>query len=117
LTILPGTRGPLRSIILASTGQDVRDCINCDTCDGWMLPGMDLTFGEVMQAAARDDPLALENRTLWACDDLLPKVRCPSGIDIASVILALVREAELRGIPAPDNRRLPSDARRTTDNE
>jgi heterodisulfide reductase subunit C len=71
--------------------------MNCDTCDAWMLPGMDLTFGEVMQAAARDDPLALENQTLWACDDLLPRVRCPSGIDIASVILVLVREAELRG--------------------
>ena len=62
-----------------------------------MAPGMDLTFGEIMRAAARDDPRALDNQTLATCDELLPRVRCPSGIDIASVILALVREAELRG--------------------
>jgi heterodisulfide reductase subunit C len=67
-----------------------------------MAPGMDLTFGEIMQAAARNDPQALENSTLWTCDDLLPRVRCPSGIDVASVILALVREAELRGIRTLD---------------
>jgi heterodisulfide reductase subunit C len=83
---------------MTSTGQDVRECTNCDSCDDWMLPGMDLTFGEIMRAAARDDRRALENNTLWTCDDLLPRVRCPAGIDIASVILVLVREAELRGI-------------------
>jgi heterodisulfide reductase subunit C len=103
LTDLPPQRGPLRSVILAATGQDVRECTNCDTCDAWIAPGMDLTFGEVMQAAARDDPQAIENSTLWTCDDLLPRVRCPSGIDIASVILALVREAELRGRQTMDS--------------
>ena len=97
LSDFPRQRGPLRSVILASTGQDVRECVNCDACDAWILPGMDLTFGEIMQAAARDDPQALDNSTLWACDDLLPRVRCRSGIDVASVILVLVREAELRG--------------------
>ena len=102
LTSSPNTRGPLRSVILAATGQDVRECINCDTCDAWMAPGMDLTFGEVMQAAARDDPQALDNNTLWTCDDLLPRVRCPSGIDIASVILVLIREGELRGLRTMD---------------
>jgi heterodisulfide reductase subunit C len=110
----PGTRGPLRSIILTSTGQDVRECTNCDSCDAWMLPGMDLTFGEIMQAAARDDAKAIENSTLWTCDDLLPRVRCPSGIDIASVILVLVREAELRGVRTTDDRRQTDDGVRET---
>ncbi len=76
---------------------------------------MDLTFGEIMQAAARDDPRALENSTLWTCDDLLPRVRCPSGIDIASVILVLVREAELRGIRTPDDGRWTADGGRETE--
>jgi hypothetical protein len=70
-----------------------------------MVPGMDLTFGEIMQAAARDDSRALYNDTLAACDDLLPRVRCPSGIDIASVMLALVREAERRGRQTTDDGR------------
>lgn len=94
---------------MTSTGQDVRLCTNCDACDDWMVPGMDLTFGEIMQAAARDDPRALQNHTLWACDDLLPRVRCPSGIDIASVILALAREAELRGVRTMDGGRQTED--------
>lgn len=97
MTNLPSSRGPLRAIIKTSTGQDVRECMNCNSCDDWMSPGMDLTFREILQAAARDDPQAIDNQTLWRCDELLARVRCPSGIDIASVILVLMREAELRG--------------------
>ncbi|HLC02343.1 MAG TPA: hypothetical protein VJK02_04855 [Anaerolineales bacterium] len=96
-------RGPLRAVIMTSTGQDIRECTNCNSCDDWMAPGMDLTFGEVLRAAARDDPGALDNQTLWACDELLARVRCPSGIDIASVILALIHEAELRGQRTTDD--------------
>ena len=105
------TRAPLRAIIMTSTGQDVRACMNCDSCQDWMAPGMDLTFGEIMRAAARDDPRALKNQTLATCDELLARVRCPSGIDIASVILALVREAELRGRQTIDGGRETGDRR------
>jgi heterodisulfide reductase subunit C len=60
---------------------------------------MDLSFGEIMQAAARNDLSALSNRTLWTCDDLLgPHLLCPHDIDIAAVIIALAREAESRGL-------------------
>jgi len=98
----PSTRGPLRGIILASTGQDVNRCVNCAHCDRFDLPDMDLTFGEIIQAAARDDPVALTNSTLWCCDDLLLFCSiCTNKIDIPSVILALQREAELRGL-APE---------------
>lgn len=92
-------QAPLHAIILAATGQDVRLCANCGNCNGRMEAGMDLSFGEVMQAAARNDPSALTNRTLWICDDLLAShLQCPHDIDIASVIIALAREAESRGL-------------------
>ena len=90
---------PLHAVILAATSQDVRLCSNCGNCNGPMAPGMDLTFGEVLQAAARNDPSALTNKTLRACDDLLgPQLLCPHGIDIAAVIIALAREARSRGV-------------------
>jgi heterodisulfide reductase subunit C len=64
-----------------------------------MTPQMDLSFGEIMRAAARDDPQALQNATLWACDDLIERnARCQAGLDIASVILVLRREAQVRGL-------------------
>lgn len=60
---------------------------------------MDLSFGEILQAAARNDSLALTNTSLWSCDDLLLYCSlCHNGIDIPSVILALQGEAELRGL-------------------
>lgn len=90
---------PLHAVILAATSQDVRLCTNCGNCDGLMAPGMDLTFGEVLQAASRNDPIALTNDTLWACDDLLgPQLLCPHDTDIAAVIIALAREARSRGV-------------------
>ena len=64
-----------------------------------MAPGMDLSFGEIMQAAARNDLTAITNRTLWTCDDLLgPHLLCPHDIDIAAVIITLAREAQSRGL-------------------
>jgi heterodisulfide reductase subunit C len=60
---------------------------------------MDLTFAEVLQAAARNDSIALTNDTLWACDDLLgPQLICPHNIDIPAVIIALAREARSKGL-------------------
>jgi heterodisulfide reductase subunit C len=90
---------PLHAIILAATRQDVRLCENCGNCNGRMAPGMDLTFGEIMQAAARNDITALTNKTLWTCDDLLAShLLCPNGIDIPAVIIALARESASRGL-------------------
>lgn len=92
-------RGPLPFIILTATGQDVRRCANCHSCEHLTTPDMDLSFGELMRAASRDDPLTLTNRTLWRCEDVLESsVRCQSGIDIPAVIHALRREAERRGL-------------------
>jgi len=91
-------RGPLPFIILAETGQDVRHCANCRNCEDWMTPGMDLDFGEILRAAARNDPFALQNRSLWNCDDAFTNtIHCQQGFDIPAVIRTLRHEARLRG--------------------
>jgi heterodisulfide reductase subunit C len=70
-------------------------CSNCWTCEDLKTPGMDLSFGEIMRAIARNDQHVLGNESIWACDDLLDRSpRCQAGLDIASVILALRREAQ-----------------------
>jgi heterodisulfide reductase subunit C len=72
-------------------------CTNCWPHENLETPEMDLNCGEIMRAVARNDPRVLENRSLWVCDELLEKSpRCQAGLDIASVILALRREAQER---------------------
>lgn len=94
------TRGPLRHIILAATGQDIRACAHCGACDQQLTPEMDLTLGELFQAAAQNDPIALKSRTLWACDPVaLQRHRCQGKIDLPAVIMAMRQEANLRGLP------------------
>jgi heterodisulfide reductase subunit C len=93
----PSGRGPLAHIILAQTGEDVRNCVNCELCDQ-SFPEADYTFNELMQATARNDLHVLERSTLWNCDNLLEsKMTCLGGIDIPKVIQALRDEASLRG--------------------
>lgn len=90
-------RGPLTHIILAQTGEDVRNCINCELCDQ-SIQGIDLAFNDLMQAAARDDSGILEKSALWNCNSLLESdLTCLGGIDIPKVVLALRHEAKIRG--------------------
>jgi heterodisulfide reductase subunit C len=92
-------RGPLPFIILAETGQDVRLCANCQSCEDLRVSGMDLSFGEVIRAAGRDDPIALTNDTLWNCDEaLIRQPICQSSLDIYAIIQALRYEARARGL-------------------
>ena len=63
---------------------------------------MDLTIGEILQAANRNDESVLASQTLWNSDELLErKLHCQAGIDVVSVLLALIRLAQDRGIKAP----------------
>jgi heterodisulfide reductase subunit C len=96
-------RGPLRAVILAATGQDVRLCANCASCESLIAPGMDLGLGEMVRAAARNDSSVLTCASLWACEDLLLRpIPCQAGLSIPAIVIALQREAELRGL-APDS--------------
>jgi hypothetical protein len=91
-------RGPLAFVILAATGQDIRLCTNCSSCEHLTSPKMDLGIGELMQAAAANRVRVLSCRTLWNCEELLetPPI-CHVGLDIAAIILALQRESIRRG--------------------
>jgi heterodisulfide reductase subunit C len=94
-------RGPLRAVILAATGQDVRLCANCASCESLMASGMDLTLGEMVRAAARNDSSVLTCASLWACEALLLRpIPCQAGLSIPAIVIALQREAELRGLAA-----------------
>ena len=69
------------------------------------FPGDGPGIGEVMHAAAHDDPAALVSRTTWMeVRHCLLRPAVPGRpLDIASVLL-LQREAEVRGL-APDEPR------------
>ena len=96
-------RGPLRAIILAATGEDVRLCANCASCENLMAPGMDRSLGELVRAAARNDASVLTCASLWACEDLLLRpLPCQAGLSLPAIVITLQREAELRGL-APDS--------------
>ena len=91
-------RGPLRAVILAKTGEDVRQCTSCWHCEQEIEAGMDLSFGDIIRAAAKNDPAALNNKTLWNCDIVIQQNPiCPSGLDRNLVIHALREEAQIRG--------------------
>jgi heterodisulfide reductase subunit C len=63
---------------------------------------MDLTIGEILQSANRNDESVLSCQTLWNCDELLVrKLHCQAGIDVASVLLALIHVAKDRGFQGP----------------
>ncbi|MGD8604756.1 MAG: hypothetical protein PVF49_09320 [Anaerolineales bacterium] len=63
---------------------------------------MDLTIGEILHAANHNDESVLACQTLWNCDELLErKLHCQAGLDIASVLLALIRLAQDRGFNGP----------------
>jgi len=93
---------PLPSIVLSRTGQDVRLCQACDQCDDLRAEGMDLTFGEILRLAARNDMRALACDSLWRCEPLLsPRPPCQADLDIQAVIRALRKEALRRGYGPP----------------
>lgn len=96
-------RGPLRAVILAKSGEDVRKCNACWHCEQELEHGMDISLGEIIRAAAQNDPAALQNDSLWNCDPVLESNPiCPSGLDRLAVIHALRDEAMTRGCNRED---------------
>lgn len=92
-------RGPLRAIVLSSTGQDLAECAYCDLCEKYHIDGMDLSIGELIRAAKQNDSRVLSSRTLWLADQWIERgMRCQAGLDLSSILLALQREALARGI-------------------
>ncbi len=95
----PSQRGPLAAVILAKTGEDIRVCGQCQSCFIENQPSMNLSIGELLQAAARNDTSVLSSQTLWDYDLALEvNGNCQQGINLTKVMTALRMEAELGGI-------------------
>lgn len=58
---------------------------------------MDLSIGELMQGAARNDERVLSCVSLWAFEPLAGRVICQQGINVPSVLEVLRQEARRRG--------------------
>jgi heterodisulfide reductase subunit C len=94
--------GPLRVIVLASTGQDVRKCWHCEACNTNLAPDQDVTLETLLQMVVMNDEEALTSHTLWS-DTVLasaPHV-CSNGLDVEAIMLALRLEAHRRGLQLP----------------
>lgn len=96
-------RGPIPAIVLATTNEDIRNCGHCQPCCFEIDQEMDLTLGELLQMAARDDHAVFTSKTLWAYD--LSSVKpdhCQEGINLPLVVEALRNEAIYRGYSPTD---------------
>lgn len=91
------TRGPLPFLVLSSCGEDVRRCTSCWGCEALTAPGMDLSIGEVMQGAARNDERVLACTSLWIIESLPGRIVCQQGINVPAVLEVLRQEAVRRG--------------------
>ncbi len=92
-------QAPLPSVVIASTGQNVRACQACQNCDDLRCEGMELTFGEIMRATARDEVAVLSSPSLWCCEPLIRRpLHCQADLDVPAVIEILRREAFRRGL-------------------
>jgi hypothetical protein len=92
-------RSSLRSIVLAQTGQDVNRCCSCALCAELTNEAGDVSLAMLMQWILADDERALTCRTVWS-DDVLRQTEhtCANQLDIPTVLLALRREANRRGL-------------------
>jgi len=91
--------GPLRAIVLAATGQDVRKCQHCDFCSTNLEPDQDISLESLLQLVIMNDEEVLTCRTLWS-DAVLASSKhiCGNNLDIVAVLLALRAEARRRGL-------------------
>ena len=72
-------RGPLPHIVLSGCGEDVRRCTSCWGCEALTAPEMDLSIGELMQGAARNDERVLTCTSLWKGPPLPRRIVCAQG--------------------------------------
>lgn len=89
----------LRTIVLATTGQDVRRCGNCALCEDIVCDDQDVTLEMLVQWVIVNDVRALTCRTLWS-DQFMRKAdgACTNDLNIPVIFLALRAEAQRRGI-------------------
>jgi heterodisulfide reductase subunit C len=91
--------GPLRLVVLAATGQDVRKCSHCEFCSTKIDPVQDVSLETLLQMVVMNDEEVLTTRTLWS-DKVLESAQhvCASNLNLEAVLLALRNEAWRRGL-------------------
>ena len=80
----------LRRMVMARSGQDVRQCQACLDCDMQIRDGMDIPLSSLVQLILHGDTEVLDCRTLWS-QAALDSARgaCQRGLDLQAVMLAL----------------------------
>ncbi len=96
------SRGHLRLVVLNQSGQDVRDCSYCESCDCQFMAHWDLRPCDILQMVRNDDERVFSSRTIWNCQECQEcYINCPNDIDFGAVAYALRQEAQKRGIISP----------------
>jgi heterodisulfide reductase subunit C len=94
-----GHHPPLRTVVLAATGQDARRCWHCSTCAEIVDETQDLSLEGILQMVVMDEEDVLTCRTLWSERALADaRHQCAGQLDMVAVLLALRAEALRRGL-------------------
>jgi heterodisulfide reductase subunit C len=90
---------PLRKLILADTGQDLRKCRGCLACDLVTPKDTDISFGSLVQLILMNDDSILTSEFIWD-DSVLTIARhaCNKQLDLQQVIKALREEKKRREV-------------------
>jgi len=95
------SRGALRCVILAATGQDINNCQACQCCqiDDDLLARFDVPVWQVFADARENSSAALTNQTIWVLAGAQPEqVWCANGLNAVAIARVLCQEAQLRGL-------------------
>ncbi len=89
----------LRTIVLATTGQDVRRCGSCALCEDIVCDDQDVTLEMLVQWVIVNDVRALTCRTLWSDQFMrMADGACTNDLNVPVIFMALRAEARRRGI-------------------
>lgn len=90
---------PLRQVVLAATGQDVRHCHQCALCDLRLAEQADIAVSALIQLILDDDDEILTSQVVWS-DTVLASARelCARSLNLQPILLALRAEAGRRGL-------------------
>lgn len=94
----------LRRLILAKTGQDVKNCRGCQLCNKQYSLDQDIPLDSLVQLINMNDEEVLTSRTVWS-DEVLQSAgeACARELDLSNILLVLREEAVKRGLVKPGN--------------
>jgi hypothetical protein len=91
---------PLRLIVLAATGQDVRQCTHCGLCSAAIGEEAADGLAQLVQWIIANDGRALTALPVYSQQVLqAAQLACANRLDFCKAIAALQAEARRRGLP------------------